>query len=94
MRSLKSVYSDYEDSVHFIVIGQDGGESAGALRSFMESNGYAYTTIPYDRDVNTDYRITSQASAVAMDSNGVIAYRSSYSSAEDWRGIFDTLLGG
>lgn len=58
----------------------------------MESNGYPWTTIPYDRDVNTDYGITVQASAVAMDANGIIMYKSSYSSSDRWRDLFEELL--
>ena len=48
----------------------------------------------YDKVANDGYGITRQASAVAMDSNGIITYRSSYSSAEDWQALFDDLLGG
>ena len=92
MRSLKSVYPDYEGRVHFIVIGQDGGESASKLRSFMDGNGYTWPTIAYDRDVNNDYRITSQASAVAMDANGIIFSRSSYSGSDRWMELFEELL--
>jgi hypothetical protein len=88
------VYPDYEDRIHFIVIGQDSGESAGKLRSFMNNNGYTWTTIPYDKPVNDDYRITVQASSVVMDANGIIVSRSSYSGSDRWRDLFEELLAG
>lgn len=88
------MYPDYEDRIHFIVIGQDGGESASKLRSFMDNNGYTWSTIPYDKAVNDDYRITVQASSVVMDANGIIVSRSSYSGSDRWRDLFEELLAG
>ena len=94
MRSLTEVYPDYEGRVHVIGIGQDGGESESKIQDWSDSNGYSWPMTVYDKAANDGYGITRQASAVAMDSNGIITYRSSYSSAEDWRSLFDGLLEG
>ncbi len=88
------MHPDYEGRVHFIIVGQDGGEDAGNLQRFMDSNGYTWPTIAYDKKVNDDYRITVQASAVAMDANGIIVSRSSYSGSDRWRDLFEELLAG
>ena len=89
------MYPDYEDRIHFIVIGQDSGESAGKLRSFMNNNGYTWPTIPYDKVVVLDdYEIIVQASAVVLDANGIIVSRSSYSGSNRWRDLFEELLAG
>ena len=45
-----------------------------------------------DRGVLNDYKITHQAQAVILDSKGTIVERGSYSGADKWRGLFDTLL--
>ena len=94
MRSLTNVYPDYEDRIHFIGIGQDGGESAGQIRFWSDSNGFTWPMTLYDKDANDDYRITVQASAVVLDANGIILSRSSYSGSDKWQELFDSLLDG
>ncbi len=88
------MYSDYEDQLHFIAIDVDGGEDANRIRSFAEQNGYNWPMIPADGDVLKGYRITSQSTAVMLDSNGIITSRSGYGSSKNWRSIFDSLLEG
>ena len=94
MRSLTQVYGEYEDRIHFIGIGQDAGENAGAIRSWSDSNGFTWPMTVYDRAANNDYRITVQASAVVLDANGIILSRSSYSGSDKWQELFDSLLDG
>lgn len=94
MRSLTAVYGEYEDSVHFIGIGVDAGESDGKIRNWSNSNGFSWPMAGYDKDANQDYRITYQAIAVVLDSNGIIVDRGSYSGSDKWRELFDELLAG
>ena len=88
------MYTDYEGQLHFIAIGTDGGEDAGRIRSFAEQNGYTWPMIPADGGVLNGYRISSQSTAVMLDSNGIITSRSGYGSSKNWRSIFDSLLEG
>ena len=94
MRSLTQVYGEYEDRVHVIGIGQDGGESASKIQAWSNSNGFTWPMTVYDRAANNDYRITVQASAVVLDANGIIVSRSSYSGSDRWQELFEELLAG
>jgi hypothetical protein len=92
LRSLTEVYPEYEDRIHVIGIGQDGGESADKIRSWSDSNGFTWPMTEADGDVLNNYQITYQAQAVVLDSFGTIVERGSYSGADKWRSLFDGLI--
>ena len=94
MRSLTQIYGEYEDRIHFIGIGQDGGESASKIKSWSNSNGFTWPMTVYDGPANNDYSITRQASSVVLDANGIIVSRSSYSGSDKWQELFEELLAG
>ena len=92
MRSLTEVYPEYDNRIHVVGIDVDAGENAEKIRSWNSSNGFTWPMTEADRGVLNDYKITHQAQAVILDSNGTIVERGSYTGADKWRGLFDTLL--
>ena len=93
MRRLKDIYPEYSDRVAFLAVSTYSLDDAERIRSYKESQGYTWTMALLDPDMLRAYNIVSQASKVAVDGNGVIAFRAGYGSEseETWRRIFESL---
>ncbi len=95
MRTLKSIYPDYEGRVTILGVEQDPTESASKIREYAEKNGYPWEMATFDADIVLEYRILQQASKVAINANGVITYRGGKGnlSSSKWREVLDEVAG-
>ncbi|MBM3925139.1 MAG: hypothetical protein FJ320_04010 [SAR202 cluster bacterium] len=87
------MYSQYQDKVSVLAIDTDPSESESKIREFRDANGYSWPMATTHRDVVRDYNITVQSSKVAVDHQGVIAFRSGYGTQSEgkWREWFEEL---
>ncbi len=87
MRTLKSVYPDYQDQVGFIAVDVDPSEDAERIDAYAAQQEYPWAMAGYHADILTDYGITAQASKVVIGPDGVITLRriGGALSAESWR---------
>ena len=95
MRTLKSIYPDYEGRVTILGVEQDPTEGASKIREFAGKNGYTWEMATFDADIVLEYRILQQSSKVAINANGVITYRGGYGnlSPSKWREVLDEVAG-
>lgn len=86
------MYAEYDDTIHFIGIDVDGGESEAKIRDWSSDNGFTWPMAAYHEGANKDYAITRQAQAVVLDSFGTIVDKGGFKGAEVWRNLFDGLI--
>ena len=95
MRQLKDVRPEYTDRVGFLAVNVDPSESAEKILSFKEAEGFSWPMTTADPVMVKSYNVTRQAAYMTLDSNGIVLSSVIYGSetSEDWREIFEGLLG-
>ena len=95
MGQLKEVHPEYADRVNFLAVGVDPGESAEKILSYKNAEGFTWPMTTADTEMLRAYGVTSQATHATLDSNGIIleGVTSGSHNADDWRSLFDGLLG-
>ncbi len=90
---LKDVYPEYQDSVDFYGIGIDPTEGLGTLVSYRDGQDYPWPVAKAPAAMLPEYNVLRQPAKLAIDADGVIAYRGGYSveSAEKWQQVFRDL---
>jgi len=91
---MKDVWPEFTDKVDFYAIGQSRFESIEQLESDRRKEGYPWPIAEIDPDVLKDLRVLQQSTKIALDHQGIIAYRESYArgGAEEWRELFTDLI--
>lgn len=93
MRTVKDVYSDFQDDVAFIAVDIDPSESAEKIDEYAAQQGYPWEMATYHGDVQTDFGINRQPSKIIIDGDGIITLRGTpgSSSANTWREALEAL---
>ena len=96
MRTLKTVYPDYQDDVAFLAVDVDPSEDAELISRYREEQGYPWPMALYDPYIVGEYKITTQASKIVIDSDGVIVFRRGFGTLKEdqWRDALDLVLSG
>ena len=91
---MKDVYPEFEDRVDFYAIGQDPFESIEIMESYRKEQGYPWPVAKIDPGVLKDLRVLVQSTKIALDHQGIIAYRAGYAdgSPSEWREVFVDLV--
>ena len=95
MRHLHKAHPEYADRVGVVLINVDPLESIDRITSYRDSEGFSWPmTVAYP-DVVKSYNVTRQAAYVALDADGIIFSSVKYGreDTDDWRGLFEALLG-
>ncbi|MCE2462294.1 MAG: hypothetical protein J4F46_00020 [Dehalococcoidia bacterium] len=79
----------------FLAVDVDPSESAEKILSYKEVEGFSWPMTTADAVMVKSYNVTRQAAHVTLDSNGIVLSSVTYGSetAEDWRQLFESLLG-
>ena len=95
LRTLTSIYHEYQEQVNFVVVSEDLTESTDRLESFKERQGWPGNFYVGNLDILEDFRIFSQASKVVVDRNGIIAAKEGFGAQNQafWRGVLDSVSG-
>ena len=95
MRHLKNVHPEYSDRVGVVAIGIDPLETPERIRSYRDNEGFSWPMTPADGAVVKSFNVTRQAAYVTLDSNGVVVSSVKYGreDSDDWRAVFEGLLG-
>ena len=95
MRQLKEVHPEYADRVNVLAVGVDPGESAEKILDYKNSSGFTWPMTTADSAMLRAYGVTGQATYASLDSNSIIleGVTSGSHNADDWRKVFDGLLG-
>ena len=95
MRHLKNVQPEYADRVGIIAVNVDPLETTERILSYKNAEAFSWPMTAADAEVVRSYNVTRQAGYVALDSNGVVFSSVTYGSkdTDDWREIFEALLG-
>ncbi len=93
MRTLKSVYPDYQDDIGFIAVDVDPSEDAEHIATYAAQQAYPWEMATYDGGILVDYAITSQASKIVIDADGIITLRGTYGTLSEraWRDALDAV---
>ena len=94
MRTLNELTPDYEDQVEIVIVSIDPTERKERIMSFLEDNNYVWEPAVASRDILADYRVVSRSTKIAVDRDGVIAYRSGYGriNREAWQRVLSDLI--
>jgi hypothetical protein len=92
---MKEVYPDFAGSVDFYAVGSDPTESLERLESFRQGQEHPWPVATAEGSLLRDLEVLVQSTKIAMDSEGVIVYRSGYGQGgpEEWRRVFSELAG-
>ena len=95
MAQLRNVHPEYADRVNVLAVNVDPGESAEKILNYKNSEGFTWPMTTADTDMLRAYGVTGQASYASVDSNSIIidGVSSASNNADDWRKVFDGLLG-
>ena len=87
---MKDVYPEFADIVDFYAIGQDPFESIELLESYRKKQGYPWPVAEIDPGVLKDLGVLVQSTKIALDHQGIIAYRDGYGAGgpAEWREVF------
>lgn len=94
MRSLKEqVGTDYEDRVAFYVVGTSPSESVEELESDRKAKGLPWPVAYADEGMLASLNISSQASKIAIGSDGTITHRygTGRGSYDTWKDMFEDI---
>ena len=92
---LKDVYPEYQDSVDFYAVNIDLGEDLSSIVRFRDGQGYPWPVAQAPAGMLPEYNIVQQSTKVAIDGDGVIAFREGYGVAagDTWLQVFQQLSG-
>ena len=95
MRHLKNAHPEYADRVQVVLLNIDPLEDAERIRSYRDREGLPWPMTAAYPEVVKSYNVTRQAAFVTVDSNGIVASNVKYGreDTDDWRGVFEFLLG-
>lgn len=93
---MKDIYPEFADRVDFYAIGQSAFESLEELEEYRQKEGYPWPVAEVERDVLKELKVLQQSTKIALDHQGVIAYRAGYADGgpETWRQVFNDLVEG
>ena len=93
MRTLNELAPDYDGQVEIVIISIDLTEPKERITSFLEENNYDWEPAVANRDILVDYRVISRSTKIAVDRDGVIAYRGGYGriNREVWQRVLSDL---
>ena len=91
---MKDVYPEFADRVDFYAIGQSPFESIEILESDRKKEGYPWPVAEINPDVLKDLQVLQQSTKIALDHQGIIAYRAGYADGgpSEWRKVFLDLV--
>ena len=92
---LKDVYPEYQDFVDFYAVNIDMGDDMESLIRFRDEQGHPWPVAQAPSTMPPQYNVPHIPTQVAIDSNGVIAFRgkSGAEPEETWRRVFQELSG-
>ena len=95
MRHLKNVQPEYADRVGIIAVNVDPLETTERILSYKNAEAFSWPMTVAYAEVVRSYNVTRQAGYVALDANGVVfsSVRYGNKDTDDWREIFEALLG-
>jgi thiol-disulfide isomerase/thioredoxin len=90
LQRMKEVYPDFAGSVDFYAVGSDPTEALERLESFRQGQGHPWPVATVQGTLLRDLEVLVQSTKVAINSEGVIVYRSGYGQGgpEEWRRVF------
>jgi hypothetical protein len=90
---MREIWPAYADSVAFYAIGVDPSEDIEELEADRGEQGYPWPVARSGPGMLAAYKVITQSTKVAFDSNGVIRYRDGYGGGgeETWRSVFEEL---
>ena len=92
MRRLKQDYPEFSESVDLYAIGQDVTEGVGRLEDYRAREELPFPVAEVTNNVLRSLEIIRQSTKVAVDHNGVIAYRAGIGEGEgEWPKVFAEL---
>ena len=73
----------------------DPSETADEVLSYKDTHGFLWPMTTADAEMIRSYNVIRQAAYVTLDSDGVVFSSVTYGTenAEDWRELFEALLG-
>ena len=88
------MHPEFADRVDFYAIGQDPFESIEQLESYRKKQGYPWPVAEIDPSVLKDLGVLVQSTKIAVDHQGIIAYRAGYGAGghSEWREVFVDLV--
>ena len=95
MRRLKDTHPEYADRVGVVAVNTDPLETVEEILSYKQAEGFSWPmTVAYPEVVRS-YNVTRQAAYVAIDADGIVFSSVTYGrkDADDWRALFESLLG-
>ena len=95
MRHLRDVHPEYADRVGVLAVNVDPSETADEVLSYKDAHGFPWPMTTTDAEMIRSYNVIRQAAYVTLDSDGVVFSSVTYGTenAEDWRELFEALLG-
>jgi hypothetical protein len=75
---MNDVWPEFADKVDFYAIGQSRFESIEQLESDRKKERYPWPIATIEPDVLKDLRVLQQSTKIALDHQGIIAYRENY----------------
>ena len=95
MRHLKNTHPEYADRVKVLAVNVDPLQTTEEILSYKDAEGFSWPmTVAYPEVVRS-YNVTRQAAYVALDADGIVFSSVTYGNkdTDDWRGLFEALLG-
>jgi hypothetical protein len=88
------IYSEYEDDVTLVSVGFGAAQTIEVLEEYRQQNDIPWDMAEGGFQVLSDYEVRTQATKLAMNSQGTVLFRKGYStnSADDWRGYFESII--
>ena len=95
MRHLRDVHPEYADRVGVLAVSVDPSETADQVLSYKDTHGFPWPMTTADAEMIRSYNVIRQAGFVTLDSDGVVFSSVTYGTenADDWRKLFESLLG-
>ena len=92
MRTLAPIVRENAEAVDFYLV--SFSESAETLNNYIDDNGYSDMIATQPKgSMLADLQIVSQSSMIALDEQGVIAFRKGYGGGADYVGAYRDLAG-
>ena len=89
----EEIGSTYNDEVAFYIVGTDPSENLETLEADRERHGLPWTTAYADEGMLETLQIYTQASKMAISSDGIITHRYGFGKGEfdSWADLFEDI---
>ncbi len=93
LRQLKTLDPKVTENIGFYIVGSSPAETIDILEQDRQEKGYPWPVAELTGSGLRDFKVVSQSTKIAIDTQGIITYRAGFNKGglKEWQSVFESL---